>query len=879
MSALLLLLTLTGARAEDFVVDGIKYSTDSSPEGEVAIVGYENIAGDVVIPSTVTYEGVEYEVTCIGGFNYSPVSSVTIPSTVRSINKYAFIGSSLNSIYFESPSSLTEIDLMAFNSCTGLTSIKIPKTVTSIGLYAFQNCTGLTSVEFETPSSLTEIEEYAFINCDSLKSITLPASIMHIDYSTAFFNCNNLQAIHIDEQSPAYSSINGVVYDKDGTTLYIVPFGLKELTIPASVTDIRTDFLNGDLLHINVDEQNSSYSSFEGMLFDKEQTTLLLVPRGSTPTGTKDINLPSTVTTIGKRALFDNNNKIAIKIPSSVTLIEDSAFVFCPLASIEFESPSSLKEIGNNAFNYTYLLTSFTIPASVTSVGDSAFWYCNRLESIEFESPSSLTDIGNNAFGDCVNLATLRIPASVTNIGEHAFGQCENLGTMEFESPSSLTNIASYAFQNCGFSSIVLPASVKNIGANAFEGTGASVAFESPSSLTSIGSQMFEGCSKVEIPSSITAIEDSAFYRSALESVTIPSSVTRIGKSAFESYSGDIKFETPALLTEIGDRAFYSSKLDTITIPASVTSIGNSAFENSRNLVAVKFEPFSSLTKIGNAAFKDDGHLSSCVLPPSLKTIGDSCFYYNGIDTLVIPHSVEYLGERWYYPSSSSTTNSLILLSEKVCSAFDERNEMLSLGRRVRFYSTTDILQEIAYVPGGAILKYELYTVSDARNTGGTLTLSLTDIADDVLQIRALEIGGQRVEANESSAYTFEGVGEGTEFELVVYADILDTEYPIYQTITVEKGEVSVGDVKPAGDGQPEVRGSLAEGRAWVRIPGDGGTAEWTLTATDGTAVAQGRAQADGNWQPLEGAQAAKGLYLLTVRCGQTAKTVKFMAQ
>ena len=746
----------------------------------------------------------------------------------------------------------------------------------------FRIARGLTSVEFETPSSLTEIEEYAFINCDSLKSITLPASIMHIDYSTAFFNCNNLQAIHIDEQSPAYSSINGVVYDKDGTTLYIVPFGLKELTIPASVTDIRTDFLNGDLLHINVDEQNSSYSSFEGMLFDKEQTTLLLVPRGSTPTGTKDINLPSTVTTIGKRALFGNNNKIAIKIPSSVTLIEDSAFVFCPLASIEFESPSSLKEIGNNAFNHTYLLTSFTIPASVTSVGDSAFWYCNRLESIEFESPSYLTDIGNNAFGDCVNLAMLRIPASVTDIGEHAFGQCENLGTIEFESPSSLTNIASYAFQNCGFSSIVLPASVKNIGANAFEGTGASVAFESPSSLTSIGSQMFEGCSKVEIPSSITAIEDSAFYRSALESVTIPSSVTRIGKSAFESYSGDIKFETPALLAEIGDRAFYSSKLDTITIPASVTSIGNSAFENSRNLVVVKFEPFSSLTKIGNAAFRYVYDLSSCVLPPSLKTIGDSCFYYHSIDTLVIPHSVEYLEERWYYHSSNSTTKTLILLSEKVCPAFDERNEMLSLGRRVRFYSTTDILQEIAYVPGGAILKYELYTVSDARNTGGTLTLSLTDIADEVLQIRALEIGGQRVEANESSAYTFEDVGEGTEFELVVYADILDTEYPIYQTITVKEGGVGVGDVKTAGAGLPEVpevRGSLAEGRAWVRIPGDGGTTEWTLTATDGTAVAQGRAQADGNWQPLEGAQAAKGLYLLTVRCGQTAKTVKFMAR
>lgn len=93
-----------------------------------------------MIPSTVTYEGVEYEVTCIGGFNYCPVSSVTIPSTVRSINKYAFIGSSLNSIYFESPSSLTEIDSMAFNSCRELKSIELPNSVKSIGLGAFTGC-------------------------------------------------------------------------------------------------------------------------------------------------------------------------------------------------------------------------------------------------------------------------------------------------------------------------------------------------------------------------------------------------------------------------------------------------------------------------------------------------------------------------------------------------------------------------------------------------------------------------------------------------------------------------------------------------------------------------------------------------------------------
>ena len=266
-------------------------------------------------------------------------------------------------------------------------------------------------------------------------------------------------------------------------------------------------------------------------------------------------------------------------------------------------------------------------------------------------------------------------------------------------------------------------------------------------------------------------------------------------------------------------------------------------------------------------------------IPSSVKEIGSQAFDLrsgHSLDTIVIPHSVETMADLLGNERPQGRPQTIIVLNsnDDVIDALNPLFDM-SVFRGPTCYSTAEILEQIPLTRN----KFTLYTVSDARNTGGTLSLSLTDIADEVLQIRALEIGGQRVEANESSAYTFEGVGEGTEFELVVHADILDTEYPIYQTITVEKGEVGVGDVKSAGDGQPEVRGSLAEGRAWVRIPGDGGTAEWTLTATDGTTVAQGRAQADGNWQLLEGAQAAKGLYLLTVRCGQTAKTVKFMAQ
>ena len=473
-------------------------------------------------------------------------------------------------------------------------------------------------------------------------------------------------------------------------------------------------------------------------------------------------------------------------------------------------------------------ITEFTIPASVTDFEVGAFYGCNKLTSVEM--PSSVTNIKDYAFSGCTGLTSIEIPSLVTSIGDNAFFNCVNLVSVNFETPSSVTSIGESAFSSCiGLISIEIPSSVTTIGS----------AFSDCVNLTSV---------KFEAPSSLTSISGTFSSCTGLTSIAIPSLVTTIGEDAFRGCTG----------------------LTSIEIPSSVNAIETYAFYECSDLASVKFEAPSSLTTIGGQAFNDCPNLKSMAVPPSVKEIGgNEAFDYSNLDTLVIPHSVETMA---YQQGSLTNRTTYIVLNsnEGVLRQIPGRSSI-----RSTFYSTSEILDNFTL---GRSEK-NLYTVSDARNTGGTLTLSLTDIADEVLQIRALEINGQRVEANESSAYTFEGVGEGTEFELVVYADILDTEYPIYQTITVEKGEVGVGDVKTAGDGQPEVRGSLAEGRAWVRIPGNGGTAEWTLTATDGTAVAQGRAQADGNWQPLEGAQAAKGLYLLTVRCGQTAKTVKFMAQ
>lgn len=399
MSAFLLLLTLVGARAEEFTVDGIQYSTDSSPEGEVAVAGLENATGEITIPSTVSYEGVEYEVTGIKGYIQSEgVTSIAIPSSVANIGEFAFAYctslvsitvSEQNAVYsskdgalydknqtvlycvprkwagtefsvpssvasianfafvycngltsikipasvttigyaafgdctslasieipasvtsigmqtfqnctslisIELPSSLTNLENMVFSGCTGLTSITIPASVTSINAYAFENCTSLTSIEI--PASVTDIGNDAFTGCSSLEAIKLSPSMTHlynifsgcsslktielpsslISYDPfAFESCNNLVAINISEDNPYYSSFDGVLYDKAQTNMKVIPQGLTEITIPPSVGTIYPIYDSPNLQSIHVSENNPYFSSINGVVYNKDQTQLI----------------------------------------------------------------------------------------------------------------------------------------------------------------------------------------------------------------------------------------------------------------------------------------------------------------------------------------------------------------------------------------------------------------------------------------------------------------------------------------------------------------------------------------------------------------------------------------------------------------------------
>ena len=131
---------------------------------------------------------------------------------------------------------VTSIGSFAFSNCSGLTSITIPDSVTSIGSYAFKDCSGLTSITI--PDSVTSIGSFAFIGCSELTNITIPDSVTSIGVY-AFIGCSGLTRIDVSEWNTAYSSQDGILYNKAQTQFEHIPKNIQgSITIPDSVKRI-----------------------------------------------------------------------------------------------------------------------------------------------------------------------------------------------------------------------------------------------------------------------------------------------------------------------------------------------------------------------------------------------------------------------------------------------------------------------------------------------------------------------------------------------------------------------------------------------------------------------------------------------------------------
>ena len=408
LSLILLVMAVgtTGVYAYDFEKDGIYYNILSEEDRTVEVTNQsdwgDSYSGDIVIPQRVINDGKTYSVTTIGenAFYYcDALTSVSMPS-ITTISDYAFYYcSALTSVSMQSVttigdrafgdcSALTSISMPsvmtigedAFNFCEALTSVEMPA-VTTIGDYAFYYCSALTSVSMQ---SVTTIGDVAFGDCSALTSVSMPSVTTIGDY--VFYYCSALTSVSM----PEVTTIGGGAFGGCSA--------LTSVHIPASCTSIAGNSFQGcqSLEEIVVDENNPNYSSMDGVLYDKDKTTLI-----GWPTAEGEIDIMPSVTTIGDGAFYDCDALLSVSMPS-VTTIGNWAFGYCSsLTSVEMPKATT---IGGYAFGWCYDLTSVTMPA-VTTIGDRAFYYCNALTSLDI--PASVTTIGKYSFSGCSSLTSV----------------------------------------------------------------------------------------------------------------------------------------------------------------------------------------------------------------------------------------------------------------------------------------------------------------------------------------------------------------------------------------------------------------------------------------------------------------------------------------
>ena len=254
-------------------------------------------------------------------YGCSVLTGIQFPNSVVQIGEYAFYNGNLQFITFAQDSKLETIEARAFYNCGGFTSIEIPEGVTKIGEQAFFGCDDLTRVAI--PDSIREIKEETFASCVKLKDIDFGSGVTTLGFR-AFYICSALTSIFIPEN---ITSIDGTAFETCSKLESFV-----------------------------VDDKNEFYSSYCGILYNKNKTIMIAVPRGI---------------------------KGAVEIPTGCTAFCHSAFYGCEgLTSIEI--PDSITTI-DTVFYYCSNLTNITIHNTIVSIKQSAFAYCEKLTEINFD--------------------------------------------------------------------------------------------------------------------------------------------------------------------------------------------------------------------------------------------------------------------------------------------------------------------------------------------------------------------------------------------------------------------------------------------------------------------------------------------------------------
>ncbi len=594
---------------------------------------------------------------------YDPNTDVTNPGSVDTYSEDLQIPDKVT--YNDVEYSVAAVSDYAFANCRSLTSVQLPSSVVFIGNFAFRDCTSLNSVTMPGIECLGNscCSPRNVFEGSALTTINLPASLKTIQYEV--FNASNLTSITIDTDNQTYTSIDGVLYDKDVTKIvgfpgkkggtYKIPATitaiksysfpenteLDELIIPATVTRFESNafygspkikkltiedseseitFGRGNANYLgmydeygNYQEGSSTFRTIEELYWGRNIKFSTYSPAfAGSPL--KKIEIGEKVTKIQKYTFYGCN-------PPTTLDIKGGFAQWCLLDFSEQDTdPMRGSTTTQVLFNGAVLSGDFVVPDGITTIPAHGFQYsCSGITDLTI--PASVTSIADGAFKTLSSLATIQLATGNTSfiVEDNVLYNKEvtkilcfpQLRAGDYTMPTTITEMGDYQFYNCiNLTGVTLPNTIKAIPLYSFANCTKLATITMPASVETIGNHAFTNCS-------------------SLANLTIPASVETIGNHAFDGCSllTTLTFEDNSKLKTIGSYAFANcTKLAAITIPASVEAIDDYAFNDCSLLTTLTIEDNSKLKTIGNYAFANCTKLATITIPASVETIYDHAF-------------------------------------------------------------------------------------------------------------------------------------------------------------------------------------------------------------------------------------------------------------
>ncbi len=372
------------------------------------------------------------------------------------------------------PASMKEIKAEAFEGNTSLAEVVLPEGIETIGSRAFAG-SSITSINL--PSSIAYIADDAFEGCGGINVtapegtyaygwavnqglIVLPTNFMYAlvdDKVTITGYLGEESEIVIPETIAGYpvSCIGeGAFYDVTATSIVLPRFlesieygafmasDITSIYIPASVKNISDDvfYMCPALQQIDVAHDNGVYVSVDGVLFEKNTSSLMQYPMAKSET---TYSIPEGTANIENYAFYGNEYLRHVEIPEGVMHIGTGAFSWC-IEIRNIELPDSLEYISAEAFYKCVSLESIAIPDAVDSIEDHVFYSCYALHDISFGD--GIAKIGKYAFYDCEALTNLILPDGLKGIEYYAFGNCNYMEAVRI--PASVELIEEKVFED-----------------------------------------------------------------------------------------------------------------------------------------------------------------------------------------------------------------------------------------------------------------------------------------------------------------------------------------------------------------------------------------------------------------------------------------------